>query len=376
MREMEMRRFSIRRFLYDRAGNIAMSFALVSVPLIGGVGAAIDYGRALNLHREIQSSLDAALVAAMAEIEAKNKNKDSIKKEMEDWLAAQATLSGSKYTLDTKSIEIDTSTHQVTARVMGSIDTSFLSILGVTKVPVAVEASVQGGEETTTKNAFSMYLVLDRSGSMDQNTATSYTTTCTSQYNQQYACTKVYKKIEALKLAAADLLSQFNDIDPDKKYVRTGGVSYNNAMQTPSALSWGTSAVLTYVNALSAGGTTNSGEAMAEAYESLEDSDEDTAHKNRNGTKKPDKYIVLMTDGENNVNGADAKTKKYCDKAKKDKMTVYSIAFMAPPAGQELLRYCATSSGHYFSADNTKELVEAFKLIGATAAKKLIRLTN
>lgn len=87
-------------------------------------------------------------------------------------------------------------------------------------------------------------------------------------------------------------------------------------------------------------------------------------------------YIVLMTDGENNISGADTKTKKFCDKAKAQKMTVYSIAFMAPLAGQNLLKYCATSSGHYFSADNTKQLVDAFKLIGATAAKKLVRLTN
>jgi len=365
-----------RRMLLDRAGNIAMTFAIISVPLLGSVGAAIDYTRALNLRREIQSSLDAALVAAMVEMEAKNKSKDVVQKQLENWLAAQAMTSGSKYTLDTKTIDIDTTTHQVTATVTGVIDTSFLRILGVKTVPVAVEASVMGGEETTTKNAFSMYLVLDRSGSMDANTTTSYTGTCTDAYNQQYSCTKIYKKIEALKIAAADLLSQFTEVDPELKYVRTGGVSYNNAMQTPSDLAWGTSTVLTYVKALTAGGTTNSGEAMEEAYESLKDNDEDKAHRNKNGNKNPDKYIVLMTDGENNVSGADAKTEKYCDKAKKEKMTVYSIAFMAPAAGQKLLRYCATSSGHYFSADNTKELVAAFKLIGATAAKKLIRLTD
>jgi uncharacterized protein YegL/Flp pilus assembly protein TadG len=366
----------VKRLISSCAGNISLTFCLVSVPLIVAVGSAVDYGRALNLHREIQSSLDSALVAAMAQIEAKNKNKDSIQKVMENWLAAQAQLSGARYQLDTKSVEIDTSAHQVTARVTGRLDTSFLRVIGIAQVPVAVEASVQGGEETTTKNAFSMYLVLDRSGSMDQNTNRTYTTTCKNQYNQDYTCTRTYKKIEALKLAAADLLNQFAEIDPDQKYVRTGGVSYNNAMQTPSNLAWGTSAVLTYVNALTAGGTTNSGEAMEEAYESLKDGDEDKAHRSRNGTKKADKYIVLMTDGENNVSGADAKTEKFCDKAKKDKMTVYSIAFMAPPAGQALLRDCASSAGHYFSADNTTELVEAFRLIGATAAKKLIRLTN
>ena len=189
-------------------------------------------------------------------------------------------------------------------------------------------------------------------------------------------CTKLYKKIESLKLATADLLKQFADVDPEMKYVRTGGVSYNNVMQAPSNLAWGTSAVLQYVNALTPTGNTNSGEAMEEAYESLKDNEEDKAHDKMNGNKKPDKYIVLMTDGENNVGGADAKTKKFCDKAKTQKMTVYSIAFMAPLAGQSLLKNCATSSGHYFSADNTKELVAAFKLIGATAAKTLVRLTN
>lgn len=40
-----------------------------------------------------------------------------------------------------------------------------------------------------------------------------------------YQCTKLYKKIESLKLAAANLLKQFSDVDPDSKYVRTGGVS-------------------------------------------------------------------------------------------------------------------------------------------------------
>lgn len=359
----------------DRAGNFGLAFALVSVPLLGGVGVAFDYTNAMNTHREMQASLDAALVAAIKQVEAKNKDEKSIREQMENWLAAEAQ-SGAKYQLDAKSVVIDFGEHDITAKAQATVPTSFLTLFGVSTIPVSVQASVLGGEDVVTKTAFSMYLVLDRSGSMDSPTTTAYTTTCMNASNKPYICTKVYKKIESLKLATSDLLTQFIDADPDMKYVRTGGVSYNNVMQTPSNLDWGTSAVLQYVNNLTAAGTTNSGEAMQEAYDSLKDSDEDKAHKNRNGNNKPDKYIVLMTDGENNVDGADDKTKKYCDKAKKQKMTVYSIAFMAPPAGETLLRYCATSSAHYFSADNTKELVAAFKLIGATAAKTLVRLTN
>jgi Flp pilus assembly protein TadG len=364
-----------RELARDRGGNFALSFAIVSIPLLGGMGVAFDYTMALNTHREMQSSLDAALLAALKQIEAKNKDEKSIRTHMANWLAAEAQP-GSTYVLDAQSIVIDFGEQEITATARAIVPTSFMKIFGVNSVPVAVKASVLGGEDVVTKSAFSMYLVLDRSGSMEGNTTTAYTTTCMNANNQPYQCTKVYKKIESLKLATANLLTQFVDVDPDLKYVRTGGVSYNNVMQTPSNLAWGTTSVLQYVNNLTATGTTNSGEAMEEAYEALKDSDEDKAHKDRNGNKKPDKYIVLMTDGENNINGADAKTKKYCDKAKAEKMTVYSIAFMAPKAGEDLLRYCATSSAHYFSADNTKELVAAFKLIGATAAKTLVRLTS
>ena len=55
-----------RRFMTDRAGNIAMSFAIISIPLLGAMGVGVDYIRAVNLHREIQGNLDAALVAAVA----------------------------------------------------------------------------------------------------------------------------------------------------------------------------------------------------------------------------------------------------------------------------------------------------------------------
>ena len=367
-----------RRFGSDRAGNIAMTFAIVSVPLLGAMGAGVDYIRALNMHREIQGNLDAALVAAVKEVGTKDEK--ALKLQLTNWLAAEAQTSGA-YQLDTNSVVIDKTNYGITATVRATVDTTFLRVLGKTSVPVAVNASVVGGPDKTSKNAFSMYLVLDRSGSMGDNTNTTYTTTCykTNKAKTPYLCTKTYTKMEALKLATADLLSQFTIADPDTKYVRTGAVSYDNIMDTPTALAWGSSAVLTYVNALSPRNSTNSGDATQKAYDSLMATgslSEATIHEAKNGVKVPSKYIVLMTDGENNVSGADAKTKKYCDLARTAKIEVYSIAFMAPVQGETLLKYCATTSAHYFSADNTAELVAAFKLIGQTAAKTLVRLTN
>ncbi|CAN7259236.1 vWA domain-containing protein [Rhizobium sp. LjRoot254] len=372
-----------RRFVTDRAGNLAMSFAIVSIPLLGAMGASFDYVRALNLHREIESNLDAALVAAVTDIDAKDDT--AIKAQLANWLAAEAQITDS-YELDTASIVIDRTSQGITAKVNGNVATTFLRVLGWDNVPVSVQASVIGGgvsseEENKAQSSFSMYFVLDRSGSMDEYTTTSYTTTCyrTNKAKTPYTCTKLYKKMEALKLASASLLSQILLADPESQYSRTGGVSYNNVMQSPTPLAWGTSAVSSYITNLTSTGTTNSGEAFQKAYESLmvEGTDsEEKAHEMKNGNKTPTKFILFMTDGENNVSGADAKTKKYCDNARTDGIRVFSIAFMAPVAGQNLLRYCATNPADYFNADSTAELVAAFTSIGKSASKTLIRLTN
>jgi len=365
-----------RRFMTDRAGNIAMTFAIVSVPLLGGIGAAIDYTRALNLHREIQASLDAALVAAVNDIGTKDET--ALKQQLANWIAAEASTTGS-YTLDTSTVVIDKNNYAITAKVTASVSTSFLQVVGKKTIPIAVQATVVSGAGETKKNAFSMYFVLDRSGSMDEPTNTSYQATCTNFWGQQYTCTKLYTKMESLKMASADLLGQFNIADPKQEYVRTGSVSYNNEMQTAQKLGWGTSKVATYIENLYSTGSTNSGEAFETAYNALTvtgTKSEEAKHEAKNGVTKPDKYIVFMTDGANNVAGADTKTKQYCDKARTAGIKVYTIAFMAPTEGKKLLSYCATTSAEYFAAEDTAGLVAAFKLIGETASKTLVRLTN
>ena len=368
-----------RRFVTDRAGNLAQSFALVSVPLLGAMGVSFDYVRALNLHREIQGNLDAALVATVKDIGTKDEK--ALKEQLANWLAAEAQVAGS-YKLDTASIVIDKTNSGITANVNATVATTFLRVIGKEDVPISVAASVVGGSDVITKTAFSMYFVLDRSGSMDEDTTTSYTTTCYKNANKKtgaYQCSKVYTKMEALKIAAANLLNQLSTADPEMKYVRTGGVSYDTIMDPPTPLAWGTNAVLTYVNALTSRNSTNSGEAFQMSYNSLMvtgTKSEEAIHQAKSSVASPRKYIVFMTDGANNITGADAKTKQYCDKARVAKIQVYSIAFMAPTQGQALLKYCATTSTDYFPAESTAQLVAAFKLIGQTAAKTLIRLTN
>jgi Flp pilus assembly protein TadG len=357
--------------LADRSGNFALMFALTSVPILIALGCSFDYVQALNTHRRMQTALDAALVAAVKDVGTSDDT--ALKSRIADWINADSTTPGA-FLLDTSGIQIDHTKSTITASVSTVVPTSFLKIAGIKQIPVAVSSGVVGGT-TVTKSAFSMYLVLDRSGSMDEDTTTTYTTKCGST-----TCTKVYTKMEALKLAVASLTTQLSQADPSTKYVRMAAVSYNNSMQTPTPLAWGETAALNYVNALSSSGKTDSSKAIATAYAALTDTtngkDENKIHQAKNGVTNPKKYIVFMTDGANNIANADTSTKATCDLARKNDVTIYTIAFMAPKQGQDLLKYCATTLDDYFPAESTADIVNAFSSIGESSSNNLIRLTQ
>src|SRR4051794_26508644 len=56
----------LRRFCRDQRGNIAMTFALAAVPILSGVGCAVDYSLATQLRSRLQAACDAASVGSVA----------------------------------------------------------------------------------------------------------------------------------------------------------------------------------------------------------------------------------------------------------------------------------------------------------------------
>jgi Flp pilus assembly protein TadG len=57
--------FGFDRLLRNRRGNVAMMYALVAPILVFGGGAAIDYGRAAQIHTKLNAAADAAALAAL-----------------------------------------------------------------------------------------------------------------------------------------------------------------------------------------------------------------------------------------------------------------------------------------------------------------------
>ncbi len=411
----------ISRLIANRDGNFAITTAFVIPVLFGAGSLAVDVASAAMSKRQLQEAADsAALATASALADGKIDTsgaaafaKDFIAGQMANYLSDTTELKDATTATATKSTSGAATSYSVSISSNYTMQFSGLAqVAGFKTTKIGVSSQTAGGYSET-QGSVSMFLALDKSGSMDYATSTvnAEQSTKTTQYTYTetytYECgtqrrpktctgtrqatgtkteTNYYSKIEALKLAVASLMGQLNTADPSHIYARTGAVSYDINTYAESKLAWGTAAAKDYVDALEADGGTNSSGAVNVAFTSLTaknaagNDNEDATHMAK--TKQlPKKYIVFMTDGDNNNDkwggrSYDTNTKKTCDDAKAKSIEIYTVAFMAPTTGQALLKYCATDASHYFQAESMADLLAAFKKIGAKAANQTTRLIN
>lgn len=150
-----------------------------------------------------------------------------------------------------------------------------------------------------------------------------------------------------------------------------------NSSGQPRALDTNQDNINSYINGLTANGGTagHLGIAWGRYLISPEWADAfDTEHKPLDWDE-PDsqKIIILMTDGEfnsqyhGNLGSSYSQAQAQCDDAKNnDGVLIYTIAFNAPPAGQDILDYCSSGGEFRFDANNGQELLDAYTAIAAS----------
>lgn len=398
----------LSRLMGDRGGNFALVTAFVIPVILAAGGVAMDFTNMVLKKAELQDAIDSSALAAAAALsndkksisEAKALALKFFKTQMQNNKADGVDL-GSGFVVDIQETAMAGGAKSYKVSTSSSYTVQFnplTRLLGQTSS--AVSASGIAESATGSKNAISMFLVLDRSGSMSFKTDEIFSKIlpCQNWTSSNWGKTILpttpcyIRKIAALKTAVSSLVTVLNSIDPDNQYVRTGAVSYNDVMQSEVALNWGTSGATSYVNALpeKPEGGTDSHRAFAKALDKLVPKDtsketEITEHKKKSGLA-PVKFIVFMTDGENThydgssgdyyAKKSDEETLASCKAAKDAGVTVYTVAFMAPTRGQTLLKTCATTTSNYFEADDMAALIAAFEAIGKSAANVASRLTQ
>jgi len=172
-----VRRFtqSVRRFASASEGNIAVIFAIALLPILGFVGAAIDYSRAANARTAMQSALDSTALMlskdlssgtiTAAQINAKAQtyfnalftNKETSNISITAAYTAQDPSLGSTIVL-TGSGQITTDIMQVVGFPTMSFNTSSTTAWGTSRLRVAMALDNTGsmsadGKITALKNA-------------------------------------------------------------------------------------------------------------------------------------------------------------------------------------------------------------------------------
>lgn len=154
-----------RRFQTDARGNVAIIFAIVSIPLVALVGAAVDYTRAVSDRTALQSALDSAALM--------------ISKDAATMTASQITTRArqyvdSLYTATDAPIQNFTATYtpnsgsgaSILLSADGTMPTYFMRVLGSQfgTLPVATSSTTKWGS-----TRMRVALVLDNTGSMSSN---------------------------------------------------------------------------------------------------------------------------------------------------------------------------------------------------------------
>jgi Flp pilus assembly protein TadG len=202
-----MLRGSWRRFGAATEGNTVVTFALAFIPIVGLVGAAVDYSRASALQTAMQAAADST--ALMVAQSAASQSASAVQTSANNFYQALFTRSDAS-NLQVTGTYSNTNGSTVVIKATATYKTSFMGIMGFSQIPLAATSTTSFGN-----SRLRVALVLDNTGSMSQS-----------------------GKITALKTATNNLLTQLKNavttngdvyvsIIPFVKDVNVDPVNYN-----------------------------------------------------------------------------------------------------------------------------------------------------
>jgi Flp pilus assembly protein TadG len=150
------------RFLKDRRGGVAPILALGLVPLVGALGAAVDYSRASSARTAMQAASDAT--ALMLAKNASTLTANQLQQNASGYFLANFTRSDVQNTQVTASYSQGASGFAVTVNGSASVKTAFMGLMGFSQIPISATGKVAWNNAK-----LRIALVLDNTGSMSQS---------------------------------------------------------------------------------------------------------------------------------------------------------------------------------------------------------------
>lgn len=422
-RSLVRRTFDLwKRFARAQGGNVAVTFGLAIIPIVGFVGAAVDYSRANNSRTAMQSAADAT--ALMLAKDALGLSAAQLQQKAQDYFKAMYTSpDASGVQLTALFSEPKPNSFQVNLTVTGNVSTTFTKVIGKDNIPVAVHSQAVWGIKK-----LELALALDNTGSMAwSNKMTELKTAATNLINTLQKTSKTTDDIRISIIpfdVTVNLGSSYKNeswidysVYPCSEFGLGGGgggwgwggggggscttnqkknawegciadrdqpndtldtlpsasSSYFPARQCGSLASlmpltsdW--TGLKSKITAMTPSGNTNVTIGLVWAWHSLTGSVPLT----QANAPSPDldKVIVLLTDGDNtqnrwttNGNTIDARTREVCAQVKSAGIKLYTIRVIDGDAA--LLSACATNTSMYYNVTSASQLNDVFAAIAA-----------
>ena len=189
----------VRAFGRSKSGNVAMLFGLAAIPLMVGVGAAVDYGRALLVRERMGNAADAAALAvgswqgqtkAQLQVKARQYFDANFPPEI---LGAPASLN------------LNFSGNDVVVDVSGTVPTTMLRLANFQSIDVHASSTVTIGMGT-----LEVALALDNSGSMAGSKLTALKTAATNLVDSLFDSANGSTKADPIKIAVVPFAAGVN----------------------------------------------------------------------------------------------------------------------------------------------------------------------
>jgi hypothetical protein len=416
-----------KQFFCNRDGGVAPMLALAAIPIMGFVGAAIDYSRANATRTAMQSALDAT--ALMLSKEAQDLSPDAIGQKANAYFTANFQRPEALNVQVTQQL----SAPQAGSFILkltgsGSIDPLFTKLLGQTQLGFQAETEVWWGIKK-----LNLALVLDNTGSMSSNAKMTNLKTAahdllttlknaakkpedvlvsivpfavdvnvgTDKVNEPWiewsdweaengSCSNSYYKKKSTCEDAGKTWTPHphslwngcvNDRDQNNDVTSTATAAgvpatmfrAHQAANCPTPimpLSNDWTALNAKIDAMTPSGNTNVTIGLAWGFQLLSPVAPFNAPVPADDL---DKVIVILTDGDNTQNrwttstsSIDNRTSKVCDNIKAQNIKLYTVRVIN--GNGTLLKNCATKPSMYYDVDQAIELTSVFSSIAQNLA--------
>jgi Flp pilus assembly protein TadG len=393
------------RFVADRRGGVAPIFALAIIPIIGLVGAAVDYSRGNAARTAMQAALDAT--ALMLSRDAAGMDPSQVSAKATSFFNAQ--FSRSEVT-NVQANGVLSSPQQgsfiLDVTASGTVPTTFTRLLGQQKLDISSSAQVKWGVKK-----LELALVLDNTGSMGNNgkltqlkSASKNLLTTLQTAAKQLGDVKVAiipfdrtvnvgtgyagqswidYSVHSIQQAQWEGCVQDRDqpydtqdtaptTDFHTKFPAVQCSSLTTLMPLTDIFdTTGFTNLNAKIDAMTASGNTNVTIGLVWGWHAL------TAGEPLTQGSEPapdkDKVIVLLTDGDNTQNRwsnsdsqIDPRTALACANAKAANIKIYTVRVIDGNA--TLLRNCATKPSMYYNVNQASQLNSVFSSIAQNLA--------